>query len=145
MASRVQLVAALLLLLGGVEAASGLLFCGFGLFLAAGAPPALGPLPAEARVAVAVLGPALLAAGILKLVAGLRNLRYRGRLLGLFALASAGVSLFTCCLAPPALALAAFGTAVYLGPGAQRAFQMGEQGLSPEWIRAQLARGREAP
>jgi hypothetical protein len=143
-AARVQTVAVLMIVQGALELALGLMLSGAGLLLAtgwAGAPFSLRSVPAESALAFTVLGPALLVAGGLKGVYGIRNHRYRGRLGGIVALASGTLSLPSCCCAPSALALMAYGLSVYLSPEARRAFQMGEQGLSPEWILA--SRGRD--
>lgn len=143
MAARVQTVAVLMIVQGALELALGLMLSGAGLLLATGwsaAPFSLRSVPAESALAFTVLGPALLVVGGLKAVYGIRNHRYRGRLGGIVALASGGLSLPSCCCAPSALALLAYGLSVYLSPEARRAFQMGEQGLSPEWILA--SRGR---
>ena len=130
----------LLLVQGAIDLA-------FGLALTALAVASLGSLPipadlipAESRVAVIVFGPVLLAVGGLKVYAGTRNYRYRGRLLGLVALASCVLSLANCLTAPLAVPLLIFGLVVYRHPDAERAFVMGEQGLSREWIQARSGR-----
>jgi hypothetical protein len=139
MAARVQTVAVLLIVQGSLEIALGLMLSGAGLMLAAGwtgAPFALRDLPVEGAAAFVVLGPMLLLAGGLKLAFGIRNHSFRGRLGGIVALASGALALPSCCCAPTALGLLAYGLRVYSSPEARRAFQMGEQGLSPEWILA---------
>lgn len=144
MTARVQTVAVLLIVQGALEVALGLMLSGMGLLLAAGwagAPFSLRAVPAESAVAFTILGPTLLLAGGLKAVYGIQNHRYRGRLGGIVALASGALSLPSCCCAPSALALLAYGVYVYLSPEARRAFQMGEQGLSPEWILSSRGRG----
>jgi hypothetical protein len=94
------------------------------------------PLPPQ--VAVLVFGPLLTAAGLLKVVAGIRNYSYKGHLLGIMALASALVSAALCYCAPTSLALMAWGLVLYRRPEVERAFLMGRQGLSREWIGASL-------
>ena len=74
MASQVQLVAALLFAQGGLEVALGLLFSAFAGWVALGRTP-LAPrlLPAELAAAGTLLGPGLLAVGVLKIAAARRN------------------------------------------------------------------------
>lgn len=136
MIDRVSTIAVLLVLQGMADLVLGLALLGTGLFVAvggAGLPPSLAPL--ESRVAVLVFGPVLTAAGVLKIVAGVRNYRYRSPLLGIVALASALVSALNCACLPLALPLAAYGLYLYRQPAVERAFQMGSQGLSRQWIR----------
>src|SRR4051794_18271154 len=59
-------------------------------------------------VVYGVLGVLVLAAGILKIVAGIKNLKYKSRTLGFVALGSAIVSMFTCYCMPTAIALAVY-------------------------------------
>lgn len=128
-----------MILQGSFEATLGLLFTTFAAFLASGRVPfSLSGVPAEHMTGLAVVGPGLLAAGGLKVFAGVRNHSYRGRLLGIVAMASGSLSVLTCLLAPTALALLLYGLKVYGHPQVERAFLMGEQGFSPEWIRAFL-------
>ena len=79
-------------------------------------------IPGALAFVVFVLGPALLAAGILTIAAGIRNLKHRGRTLGLIAVASAGVALPTCYCAPTALGLLVYGLVVYLNGEVRAAF-----------------------
>jgi hypothetical protein len=135
--ARVSTIAALLVVLGTHDALMGLCLCGAAAFLAAGGSGRpLERLPAESRVAVLVFGPLLAAVGALKITAGLRNYRYRGERLGLAALASCVASALVCYCAPLALGLLGYGLYVYTRPEVERAFLMGRQGLSREWIRA---------
>jgi hypothetical protein len=100
-----------------------------------------GPKEQEVVLMTAIygaLGVLVLAAGILKIVAAIKNLKYRSRTLGIVALSSAIVSMFTCYCLPTALALAIYGLIVYLNEQSARAFQMGESGMSPNEIRAAL-------
>jgi hypothetical protein len=140
---RVSTIAALLVVQGAHDATLGLALCGFGAFVAAGGSGlALQGLPGESRVAVAVFGPLLTLAGALKITAGLQNLRYRGERLGIAAFASCVVSACLCYCTPFALVLMAWGLYAYTRPDVQRAFLMGRQGLSREWIEASSERAR---
>lgn len=97
-------------------------------------------IPAEPTIGVFVFGPAFLAAGALKVAAGVANYSYRRPVLGLLALASCVVSMASCIAAPLSLALLGFGLVVYRDSQSERAFQMGRQGLSRAWIAASLHR-----
>jgi hypothetical protein len=77
---------------------------------------------------------AALVSAVLHLVAGLRNYRFRGRTLGMVALACGMLSVFTCYCLPTTVALAVYGLIVYLNPEASEAFRMGEAGSKPAEI-----------
>jgi hypothetical protein len=133
----VTTIAMLLIVQGAFDLTFGLALSGIAIGVATGsAPIPTEMVPPESRGAVLAFGPALLLVGGLKVYAGIRNYRYRGRLLGIVALASCVVSLANCLCTPLALPLVVGGLIVYRHPEAERAFQMGKQGLSREWIRA---------
>jgi hypothetical protein len=137
----VTTVAVLLMVQGACDLAFGLALTGFAIIGAFGSAPILRAVdPAESQVAVIVFGPALLLVGALKVYAGIRNYRYRGRLLGFVALASCVISLANCVCGLLALPLLIAGIVVYRHADVERAFVMGEQGLSREWIQARTAR-----
>ncbi len=79
-----------------------------------------------------------LAAGVLHLVAGVRNYRFRGRTLGIVALACGMLTILTCYCLPTAVALAVYGLIVYLNREVSEAFRMGEAGSEPAEIVATL-------
>jgi hypothetical protein len=78
---------------------------------------------------------ALVAAG-LRIVAGLRNYRFRSRTLGLVALAGGMVTVFTCYCAPTSIALGVYGLVTYLNAEVGQAFAMGQAGKSRNEIQA---------
>jgi hypothetical protein len=82
------------------------------------------------------LGVFLLAMGILNIVAGVQNYRFRGRGLGIFALCAGMAASITCYCAPTAIALAVYGLIVYFNQPVVLAFQMARQGLSGDQILA---------
>ena len=82
-----------------------------------------------------LFGGALVAAGGLNIVAGIKNLKYRSRTLGIAALAIGGLAILTCYCAPTAIGLMIYGLIIYLNQDVSRAFQMGEQGASPDQIK----------
>jgi hypothetical protein len=77
-----------------------------------------------------------LVVGALRIVAGLFNLRYRRRLLGMTALGLGLMLIFTAYCAPTAIALAVYGLIVYLNEAVIAAFNMGDRGCKPAEIRA---------
>ena len=77
-----------------------------------------------------------LVASVLHLWAGLRNYRFRGRTLGIVALACGMLTVLTCYCVPTAVAIGVYGLIVYLNPEASEAFRMGEAGCEPTEILA---------
>jgi hypothetical protein len=104
---------------GALEIALGLVYGAFSLSAHGDGAVRLHLVPAEMVSVVTVLAVLLVAAGALKLGAGLRNHGYRDRNLGRLALASGAVAVLTCVLAPTALALMAYGFRVYARPWPQ--------------------------
>lgn len=153
-ASHVPIVAILMMVQGGLEVllAGYILVMGVAMAVfvgnAAGAqpPPAQGPPPEMVGWMMGgiylVLGAGLMAGAALKLIAGYRNYRFRARMLGLVAMFSGLATLFGCVCFPTALALLIYGLIVYLDQQTVYAFQLGEQGQTPEQIRSHLERYR---
>jgi hypothetical protein len=75
-------------------------------------------------------------AGLLQIVAGIVNLGFKGRTLGLVALFSALAGSLTCYCAPTSIALAIYGLIVYFNSDVARAFELAGQGHSPNAIKA---------
>lgn len=89
-----------------------------------------------------VMGLAGVVPGLVHLVAGGRNLFYRGRTLGIVALCM-GVATFPLLLClPTALLLAVYGLVVYLNTSSAKAFAMGEAGYSAEAVYLTFFAGR---
>jgi hypothetical protein len=78
---------------------------------------------------------AFLVAG-LHIAAGVRNLRFHGRTLGIVALSCGLLSIFTCYCLPTAVLLAIYGLIVYLDKGTKEAFRLGESGCSSDQVLA---------
>ncbi len=91
------------------------------------------------------MGTAALIAGVLHLIAGIRNVSYRGRTIGLVALFLGLVSIGTCYCAPTTIGLTVYGLIVYFNAQSVRAFELGQQGLRSAEIRDVLARGEPPP
>ncbi len=79
---------------------------------------------------------AALVPAILHLTAGLRNYQFRGRTLGVVALAGGMLAVFTCYCLPTAIGLGIYGLIVYLNDGVSEAFRMGDSGRSADEILA---------
>jgi hypothetical protein len=69
-----------------------------------------------------------LVSSVLHVTAGLRNYCFRGRTLGIVALACGMLTVLTCYCFPTAAALGVYGLIVYLNPEVSEAFRMGEAG-----------------
>jgi hypothetical protein len=76
----------------------------------------------------------VLAVAGLRITAGVRNYQFRGRTLGIVALAGGLLTMLTCYCLPTALALAIYGLVVYLNNQAAEAFRMGEAGRPADEI-----------
>jgi hypothetical protein len=112
----IRRVAVLLMIQGLAEIVLGLVYGAFVISARRDEAVALGLVPREMVGVVTVLAALLVAGGLLKLAAGIRNHAYRDRTLGLVALASSVVSLPTCVCAPTGIALLAYGLRVYARP-----------------------------
>jgi hypothetical protein len=78
----------------------------------------------------ALMGIPPLVSGMLQVFAGIKNLWFRGRVLGIVALVSNVGTLITCYCAPTAIALMIFGLIVYLNQQVAEAFRMGQAGAT---------------
>ncbi|MEX2118202.1 MAG: hypothetical protein WD847_01225 [Pirellulales bacterium] len=140
LATHVPAVAILMMVQGAVEIVVSLFF-----FLMVGVlPVAFAAMPAGApgggaqpgpppaafgrtlATVYAVMGLAAVLGGVLKVVGGWRNFRYRGRVLGIVALSSALASMLTCYCAPTAIALFVYGLIVHLSPETAVAFDQAD-------------------
>jgi hypothetical protein len=83
-----------------------------------------------------LLGGVLLVVGGLNILAGVRNLKYRGRTLGIAAMCLGLIAALTCYCSLTAIGLLIYGLIVYLNQDVKRAFEMGDQGMSPDQIKA---------
>ena len=114
-----------------------------------GPPPGMPFMPADfATFAMAIylaMGVAGLLAAPLRIIAGIRNLLYRGRTLGITAMFVGLLSGLTCYCAPTSLGVLIYGLIVYFNQQTARAFEMGEQGMSGREIREALAHRRHRP
>jgi hypothetical protein len=92
-------------------------------------------------VILAVVSAPTLISGLLRIVAGVFNFRYRRRGLGMVAMCVGLLTMMTAYCAPTAIALAVYGLIVYVNEPVVLAFQMGDSGRPLGEIRsAYLAR-----
>ena len=147
MVGHVQVVAILMMVQGALEALVGL-----GLVALGGFFPAMmqmemdqgqaGPQPMPAEMSWMMLiiyggmGLLVLIAAGLHIFAGIRNYKFRGRVLGLVALGGGMVTVMTCYCAPTAIALGVYVLITYLNPEVVQAFAMGKAERSKEDILA---------
>ncbi|HYT91160.1 MAG TPA: hypothetical protein VEL76_20775 [Gemmataceae bacterium] len=155
MARQVPIVAILMIVQGALEGLAGALFLVAAFVVpplleeAARQQPAGLPMLPETfkQFAMAIylaLGAVALVAAPLRIVAGIRNLSYRGRGLGLTALFVGGLSMLTCYCAPTSLGLMIYGLIVYFNEETAWAFRLGEQGMSTEEVKKRLEERRRA-
>ncbi len=148
MVTNIPVIAVLLIVQGIMEALMGVLYVAMGpamFALLKFAPPpsssAGGGPPPDAVFGILsavyiVIGVLVLVAGGLKIFAGVKNMKFRSRTLGIVALSSGALTILSCYCLPTALALMVFGLVVYLNDESTRAFQMGEEGTPPDEIKA---------
>jgi hypothetical protein len=79
-----------------------------------------------------------MATGILHVTAGVKNYQFRGRTLGIAALALGVADLFACNCFPLGAALCVYGLIVYLNEEVAEAFRLGEAGRQPNEIYAAI-------
>jgi hypothetical protein len=82
------------------------------------------------------IGIPVLISGVLRIVAGVRNYRFKGRTLGMISLVSGLGSMLSCYCAPTAIGLLIYGLILFLNPAVKAAFAMAQQGRSVEQILA---------
>ncbi len=147
---QIKIVAILMLVQGVLEILYGLMFVAMGpvmLAVIANDPgtSAQPPPPAWVAAIYPALGLPALIAGALKIWAGVLNLKHRGRTVGIVALFSGALTVFSCAIYcfPTTLALMVYGLIVYFDSDATRAFFLGEEGLPGEEVLVRVDRERE--
>ena len=101
------------------------------------------PMPQEMEwflLAIYVgIGVILLSIGGIGIWAGIRLMKFRGRTLGIVALSTGLLAIFSCYCLPTAIGLFVYGLIVLVNPQVKQAFEMGEQGRSPAEIQSHFA------
>ena len=129
----VPIVAICLIVQGALEVLFGIFMVLFsGLFLSLPQFQGMQPL-AWFLITVSVPG---FACGVLRIVAGIFNLRFRRRVLGMTALGVGLLTMMTGYCALSSIGLAVYGLIVYLNDSAIEAFAMGDGGRSATEIQA---------
>lgn len=136
---RVRLLAILLLAQGILESIVGLVSLSAGTLVLItysqpNVQPPAGTSPQQMTIVFFGLAAVLLIPAGLHIWAGIANLSFRGYTLGLVALGGTSIALFSGICAPTGLPLMVYGLIVYLQPDVADAFQLGEEGQSPEAI-----------
>jgi hypothetical protein len=148
---QIKVVAILMMVEGGLEALMGVFLMVMGpvvMSLMKSAPPTSGgaPPPPEAIGGVYMaMGALTLIAAIVKVIAGIRNVSLKSRVLGFVGLGSCLLSLASCYCIPFALGLGIYGMIVYLNEKSAQAFQMGDSGMPSDQILAQLDAAGQPP
>lgn len=78
-------------------------------------------------------------AGVVRIVAGVRGLYFRGYALGTTSHFLGLLSLMSCYCLPTAIGLCIWGSIVYFNSEVKQAFQLGAQGHDPEEIEARMS------
>lgn len=143
------MVAVFLIVQGSLEALMGAFYAAMAPFMFAmlkfapssgsSAPPPP-PYAGLFSLVYVAMGLPILAVGILKIVAGIRNHKYKNRVLGIVALGSGAITVYTCYCLPTAIGLMVFGLMVYLNEQSVRAFELGEAGRTPQEVKQELER-----
>jgi hypothetical protein len=145
---QITVVAILMIVQGSLEILCGIFLAAMGpammVMMKSAPPPSSGAAPPPEEMMTMMSGVYIgmgvvgLIIGVLKIVAGIRNLKYRGRTLGIVALASGAVAIATCYCFPTGLGLLIYGLIVYVNSSSGKAFELGEQGMSPSEIKQTL-------
>lgn len=137
---KVKVLAILMIVQGALEVLLSLLLAGTGVFLyfttyqimaaqqrASGGPPP----PAWIFLIQVPIGLLVLAAAAIRIYAGIRNLSFKGRTLGIIAISCGLVTSLTMYCAPTGIGLMIYGLIVYLDGNVAKAFKDVEAGLPP--------------
>lgn len=81
-----------------------------------------------------LVGALIAVIAVIRIAAGVMNLRYRARWLGILSFITGFLSIFTCYCSVTAIGLAIYGFIVYLNGDARRAFELGSSGLSRQQV-----------
>lgn len=130
----VPIVALLLIAQGVSEILFGVFCCAFAALVYWGPEEELAGMRGLGVLLAAISVPCLIV-GMLRIIAGLFNYRYRRRGLGIIALACGLFAIITGYCAPTAIALAIYGLIVYVNEPVVMAFQMGDSGRPRSEIR----------
>jgi hypothetical protein len=137
----VPIIAIGLIVQGALELGFALLLLFVGLMFALATDPELAKMRPMSGIMFGLAAPAL-ACSVLRIVAGLYNWRYRGRILGMAALGVGLLTMVTCYCAPTSIGLAVYGLIVYLNDSVIAAFALGDAGKSAVDIQTAFPPGK---
>jgi hypothetical protein len=123
------------IIMGGILAALGIMMLGVG-----PAGGGAGPEPWIFAIIYIAWGFLVLACGVLNAVGGVRVMTFRNRVLGLVALFSNILVLFSCYCALTAIGMMVYGLIVLFQPDVVHAFEMVARGATPEEVVGRLTR-----
>ncbi len=141
---QIKVVAILMMVEGGFEALMGIFFMIMGpvmmSVMRSAPPPSHGTAPPPEIFAgvYMAMGAVTLIGAIVKIIAGIRNVTLKSRVLGFIGLGSCLLSFASCYCVPTALGLGIYGLIVYLNDKSAQAFALGDSGMPSDQILAQL-------
>ncbi|HEY2410778.1 MAG TPA: hypothetical protein VGI40_00965 [Pirellulaceae bacterium] len=80
------------------------------------------------------IGLIALSSGILRIVAGVQNYRFKSRVLGLVSVIVGVAPIFTCYCAPTAIGMLVYGLIIHLDPAVVAAFKMAAEGKTASQV-----------
>ena len=138
MVRHVPTVATLMLVQGVLESLMGMFFIGMGVFMAVAVREAMIQQPPNGQDVEKFawmmggiyggLGLVGIIGGVVKIVAGILNLRFKSRIFGIVALCSGATTFLNWLCLPTAIGLGIYGLIVYFDEAVRYAFQLGRQG-----------------
>jgi hypothetical protein len=91
-----------------------------------------------AGIVYLAIGIPVLASGILRIVAGVQNFRFKSRVLGLVSIIVGVAPVFTCYCGPTAIAMLVYGLIIHLDPAVVAAFKMVSEGKTVSQVLAEF-------
>jgi hypothetical protein len=82
------------------------------------------------------IGIPVLTSGVLRIVAGVQNYRFKGRTLAMISIVAGLGSMLSCYCAPTAIGLLVYGLILLMNPAVKAAFEMASRGHSADQILA---------
>lgn len=140
MVGHVPIVAGMMIALGVLEGALALLFVLFAL-VSSILPPESGANPVMLAIVYSGMAVLTTACAVIRVFAGLSNLRFRRRNLGIVSLGLGLLTVFTGICALTSIGLAVYGLLVYFNDSVVAAFDLGESGKTPSEIQAAFPPG----
>jgi hypothetical protein len=148
MVPQVQVISILMIVNGVLQSLLGLLLAGLGPTMFVLISKEKGPRPPHPDEQTfltlisgvyLLLGILVLTAGILNIIAGIRCLKFRGRVFAIVALFFNIIPTITCYCAPTSIGLLVYGLIVLFNSEVARAFRMAAEGVPPAEIQAHFS------